>query len=218
MQLAYVLFSFACQADQKKELNFIHKPTAFCMYESSSLTIFHKYIFAPLWFGVIVAAFFIPRDNPGQRPGDDIAPLLVVFTPVMIYLIILAVRLKRVTANRSHLTIISVHGDKKIDYKNIEYVSEAALINPRLITLKYHEPETGESDIILIMPSTTSEMFRFKFLQEHDMTQYIREQIFIHNPKYSTESEPSRWRTLGLVSVTMVAATLLAQAVSVWLT
>lgn len=137
------------------------------MYESSSLTIIYKYFSAPLWGGVMLAALFVPHDNLAQSSDNDFGPMLVMFTAVMIWLIIFAVRLRRVTANGSYLTIISVHSNKKIDYKNIEYVSEAALINPRLITLKYFEPETGESDVILIMPSTTSEMFRFKFLEEH---------------------------------------------------
>lgn len=184
------------------------------MFESSSLTIFYKYFFAPLWGGVMLAAFFLPQDNASQTSADAFAPVLVMFTAVMIWLIILAVRLRRATANRTHLTIHSFHGIKKIDYKNIQYVSEAALINPRLITLKYLEPETGESDVILIMPSTTSEMFRFKFLKEHDMTQYIREQIFIHNPEYSEENEPSRWLTFGLVFLALMVAMLLAGGIS----
>jgi hypothetical protein len=188
------------------------------MYESSSLTIVYKYLFVPLWCGMMLAGFFIPSDNPEQFSSNDFTPILVVFAPVMVWFIIFAVRLRRVTANRSHLTILSVHGNKMIDYKNIAYVSEAALVNPRLITLKYVEPETGESDVILIMPSTTSEMFRFKFLREHDMTQYIREQILIHNPGYSPESEPSRWQTSGLVFFTIVAAALLAEGLSSWLT
>lgn len=184
------------------------------MYESSSLTIFYKYLFTPAWGGVFLAVFFFSGDNPEKSLENDFAPGLIMFTVVMVWLIILSVRLRIVTANRSHLIIVSIHGNKKIDYKNIEYVSEAALINPRLITLKYFEPETGESDTILIMPSTTSEMFRFKFLAEHVMTQYIREQILIHNPKYTTENEPSRWRISGLLALTFVGASLLALFVS----
>jgi hypothetical protein len=184
------------------------------MFESSSLTTFYKYFFAPLWGGVMLAAFLIPQDNGAQTSVDTFGSVLVMFTAVMIWLIILAVRLRRVTANRTHLTVQSFHGNKKIDYKNIQYVSEAALINPRLITLKYFEPETGESDVILIMPSTTSEMFRFKLLKEHDMTQYIRGQIFIHNPEYSEENEPSRWQAVGLVFLTLVVATFLAGSIS----
>ena len=179
------------------------------MHESSSLTLIYKYLFPIFWGGMILAVFFIPWDDPEQ----SFAPPLVVLTSAMIWLIILAVRLRTVTANRSHLII----GDRKIDYKNIEYVSEAALINPRLITLKYHEPETGESDIILIMPSTTSEMFRFKFLQEHDMTQYIRGQILINNPNYSTKDEPHRWRTVGLMFLTIAASSLLGALLDSWM-
>lgn len=96
-------------------------------------------------------------------------------------------------------------------------MSEALFVNPRLITIKYYEPDTGESDVIVIMPSTTSEMFRFKFLKEHDMTQYIREQIFIHNPQYSPDDEPSRWKTPALVFVTLATAALVAGAVQAWM-
>lgn len=187
------------------------------MYESSSLTILYKYLFPLGWVVIMFTSFIMPWDNAEQTSVEDFSAMLVMFTVAMIWLIIFAVRLRRVTANRSHLTILSFHGNKKIDYKDILYVSEAALINPRVITLKYIEPQTGESDVILIMPSTTSEMFRFKFLQEHDMTQYIREQMFLHNPQYSTEAEPSRWRTSGFVLLTITGAILLAQSVSAWL-
>lgn len=163
------------------------------------------------------SSFFMPLDNPEQSSGEDFAVMLVMFTTATIWLIIFAVRLRRVSANGSELTIVSFHRKRKIDYKNIEYISEAALMNPRLITLKYLDPATGESDVILIMPSTTSEMFRFKFLREHDMTQYIREQIFIHNPNYSANAEPSRWRTFAWVFLTVIGATLLAQSVQAWL-
>ena len=96
-------------------------------------------------------------------------------------------------------------------------MSEALFVNPRMITIKYFEPDTGESDVIVIMPSTTSEMFRFKFLKEHDMTQYIREQILIHNPQYSQDNEPSRWKTSALVFGTFTGAALVAGAVQAWM-
>lgn len=58
----------------------------------------------------------------------------------MIWLIVLAVRLRSATASSSHLTIRSIHGNEKIDYKNIQYVSEVLFVNPRLITIKYFDP------------------------------------------------------------------------------
>ena len=180
------------------------------MHESSSLTIVYKYIFAPVWCGMMLAGFFLDGDNQAYSTIGSFGPVLVMFMAVMIWLIVLAVRLRRVSANRTHLTIQSFQGNRKIGYKDIVYISEAALMNPRLITIKYNEPETGESDVILVMPSTTSEMFRFKFLEEHDMTQYIREQIFIHNPEYSERNEPSRWLIFGMLFLTFVAAALLA--------
>jgi hypothetical protein len=127
------------------------------------------------------------------------------------------VRLRTATASGSHLTIGSINSNERIDYKNIQYVSEALFINPRLITVKYFDPETGESDVIVIMPSTTSEVFRFKFLKEHDMTQYIREQIFIHNPQYSEDNEPSRWKISGLVVFTFAVAALIASGLTAWM-
>ena len=187
------------------------------MYESSSLTVIYKYVFPLAWGGVIITGLVLPSNDGDALPNDAFSVQLVMFALVMIWLIIFAVRLRRVSAGRSHITIHSFHGDRKVPYKNIDYIWEAALVNPRVITLKYLEPESGESDIILIMPSTTSEMFRFKFLEEHDMTQYIREQIYLHNPNYSRKREPSRWQTFGWFVLTVVGAGLLAEAVSYFL-
>lgn len=186
------------------------------MYESSSFTFLYKYLFAPIWGGGLLAGFFL-ADNPENLSTNNFEPMLIMFVVVMIWLIVLAVRLRSATASGSHLTIRSVHGSEKIDYKNIQYVSEALFVNPRLITVKYFDPETGESDVIVIMPSTTSEMFRFKFMKEHDMTQYIREQIFIHNPQYSEDNEPSRWKISGLVVFTFAVAALMASGLAAWM-
>lgn len=185
------------------------------MHESSSLTFFYKYIFPLVWGGGMLAGLFL-SDNPEQSPSN-FEPMLIMFTVVMIWLIILSVRLKSATVSITHLIIRSINDNKRIEYKNIQYVSEALFVNPRMITIKYFEPDTGESDVIVIMPSTTSEMFRFKFLKEHDMTQYIREQILIHNPQYSQDNEPSRWKTSALVFGTFTGAALVAGAVQAWM-
>jgi hypothetical protein len=183
------------------------------MHQSSSLTLIYKYLFPLLIGGSMLAIVLLPPDG-NTEAEDTLAPVLLTFLCAMIWLIIFAVRLKSVTATQSHLSVSSFNGDWKIDYKDIEYISEAVLINPRLITLKYRNTRTGESDVILIMPSTTSEMFRFKFLQEHDMTQYIREQILIHNPNYSKDSEPSRWRTLAYFTLSILGVLLIGALVS----
>jgi hypothetical protein len=65
------------------------------MYQSSSFTFIYKYLFAPIWGGAMLAGLFL-ADNPEQSSFNNFEPMLIMFTVVMIWLIILAVRLSAV--------------------------------------------------------------------------------------------------------------------------
>ena len=80
---------------------------------------------------------------------------------------------------------------------------QIAMMKPLLISIKYHDYETGKSNKILIIPSMSSQIFRFNiFSAEVEMTKFIREQIIKSNPGYDPNSEPSRWLTFGLFFLT----------------
>lgn len=127
----------------------------------------------------------------------------------LVWLIILMSRLRSIEATKDNLVINKLNGQETIDYKDIEYVYQIAMVSPTLISLKYNDRRTGESHKILIMPSTSSQMFKFNFLEELEMTKFIRDQIVKANPNYNTDSEPSKWVSLGLIMLTGVPVALI---------
>ena len=174
---------------------------ATAMYKSSSFTFLYKYLFTPLWGGVFIFGIVSTWNNEDQffYVWSRGAALMVGWA--LIWLLILMIRLRNVEAHHDHLLIKSFHGDKKILYQDIEYVIDLAMISPRLIALKYQDNRTGNAEKILIMPATPPE-FTFKIPKEHEMTKFIRQQIIKSNPAYSTDNEPSRWATVGIILLT----------------
>ena len=169
------------------------------MYKSSSMTFIYKYVFVPVWgsmfiFGIIESW---NTNDPFAYNWSRNAALLVSWA--LVWLMIMAVRLRRVEATRENLVIKTFKGRMIVDYKDIEWVSQPALINPVMISLKYRDSGSGELKKILILPGMFSQMFRFNFLAELEMTKFIRERIMANNPEYSKELEPSRWLPVGLV-------------------
>ena len=164
------------------------------MYKSSMMTFVYKYLFTPLWGGGFLLGILITWNSEDQFAHDWSRGAAVMVGWALTWLVNLTIRLRRVEANDSHFVIKSFNGTKAIDYKDIEYVSQIALVNPELISIKYHDTRSGESTKILVMPGSPSK-FKWKFFEEHDMTKYIRKQIAKQNPNYSTEAEPSRWAT-----------------------
>jgi hypothetical protein len=112
------------------------------------------------------------------------------------------IKLRSVEATHDNFVIKSLQGQKIIDYRDIEWVYQIAMINPAMISLKYYDKETGESKKILILPSISSRLFRFNFLDELDMTKFIRERLIASKPDYAQEMEPSRWLPVGLIFIT----------------
>ena len=172
------------------------------MYKSSSLTFVYKYLFTPIWGGGFLVGIITTWNKGDQFSHDWSRGAALMVGWALIWLVILMIRLRSVEANESQIIIKTFNEHKAIAYKDIEYVSQPAMVRPDLISIKYRDSKTGESKRILVMPSTTSEMFRFKFLEEHDMTKYIRRQVVKQNANYSTDNEPSRWTTFGLIFLT----------------
>ena len=71
-----------------------------------------------------------------------------------------------------------------------------------MISIKYYDKEIGDYKKILVLPSISSQMFRFNFLKEHEMTEYIRERIMAKKTDYSIENEPSRWLPILYIFLT----------------
>jgi hypothetical protein len=172
------------------------------MYKSSNLTFVYKYLFTPIWGGGFLIGIVATWNNDDQFSHDWSRGAAFMVGWALIWLIFLMIRLRNIEANESQIIIKSFTGQKAIDYKDIEYVSQLAMVRPDLISIKYRDTKTGESNKILVMPSTTSEAFKFKFLEEHGMTKFIRGQIIKQNARYSSEREPSRWITFGLIILT----------------
>lgn len=192
------------------------------MHKSSSLTFFYKYLFTPIWAGFILFGIATVGSHAEQFFKDwNLAACLIVLYG-LIWLIPMMIRLRTVEASDANIVIINSSGNELISYQDIEYISQFALINPALITLKYKRSRTGELRKILIMPSTTSQAFNFDVLAEHEMTKYIRAKILSANPSYRVENEPSRWLAFGLmmvggaiIMVTMIYLLLMNDVVSV---
>jgi hypothetical protein len=172
------------------------------MYKSSNLTFFYKYLFTPIWGGGFLIGIIASWNQEGQFSHDLSRVTAAMVSWGLIWLVILMIRLRNIEANQFQIIVKSLTGQKTIDYKDIEYVSQIAMIRPDLIAIKYRNTRNGESEKILVMPSATSEMFKFKFFEEHDMTKFIRAQIIKQNPGYSAELEPSRWATFALIMLT----------------
>ncbi len=174
------------------------------MYASSSMTFLYKYFFTPIFIAVSlfnITSFMFVDD---QIPNDWLISSTLMTGWAIIWLIILMIRLQRVKATHENLVIKSIRGRKSIKYKDIEWVTQFALINPDLISLKYFDEEIGEFKKILIMPSLSSQMFRFNILKESELIKFIRQQIIASKPDYSEDLEPSRWLPIGLILIPAV--------------
>jgi hypothetical protein len=166
------------------------------------MTFLYKYLFTPIWgagflFGIIATW---TNDDVFSYNWSRGAAVMVAWA--MIWLTILMIRLRNVEATSTKLVVKKLTGQEAIEYNDIEYVSQIAMISPTLISIKYKNRRTGESRKILVIPSTSSQMFKFNFLDELEMTKFIRTQVVKANPNYNTGAEPSRWLTFGLIMLT----------------
>jgi hypothetical protein len=173
------------------------------------MTFVYKYLFTPIWGGGFLFGIIFTWNMNDSFSHDWSRGAAIMVGWALIWLIIMMIRLRSIEATHDNFVIKSFQGQKIIDYKDIEWISQIALINPVMISIKYYDKEIGESKKILILPSMSSQIFRFNFLGELDMTKFIREQITAKKPDYSKELEPSRWLPVGLIFITALPITLI---------
>jgi len=118
---------------------------------------------------------------------------------ISFWLLLFSLRLQRIEANNQNLLIKSFGKTKTISYSDVEWISQPALINPKVISLKYYDRATEETKRILLLPSMQSQMFSFSLFEESDLTHYLRERIAASRPSYTKDNEPSRWIPAGLI-------------------
>lgn len=177
------------------------------MHKSSPFTFVYKYLFAPIWGGIFAFGIITNWSREDQFSHDWSRGTAIMVSWVLVWQLILMFRLRSIEATKDNLVIKGLNTQTIIDYKDIEYISQIAMIRPTLISLKYNDRGTGESHKMLIMPGTNSQA---NFLEEVAMTKFIREQIAKVNPNYNTEAEPSKWLPLVLVLLTGIPVGLIA--------
>lgn len=173
------------------------------MQKSSNLTYLYKYIFGPIWVGGMLFGFFLSLSSEDPKTSNFILMSMPIIGLGVFLVLILSFRLRMVEVNRNHIITKSLRGNKTINYQDIEWISQPAMIQPALISIKYFDSEKGQIVKILVMPSTSSQLFSFSFFEEHEMTTFLRENILIHNPAYSKTNEPSRW--IPIIQIAAVA-------------
>jgi len=169
------------------------------MYKSSSFTFLYEFIFIPLMltgfaFGTVIS--FIQSDESGIAWSYQ---MVLTGLWATFWLTLMSLRLRRIEATRESFVIKSFGKRKTVNYSDIEWISQLAMVNPAMISMKYYDRETEETKRILIMPSMQSQMFSFSLLTESDLTLFLRENITVARPSYSKDNEPSRWIPLGLI-------------------
>lgn len=178
------------------------------MQKSSNLTFLYKYIFGSLWVGgmliMVLRGLFFEEPNSFNFMIMSL-PIIGLFSFLFL---ILSFRLRSVEASRKQIKIKSHRGNKTINYQDIEWISQPAMIRPALISIKYFDRENEQSVKILIMPETLSQIFSFSLFEEHEMTTFLRENILIHNPAYSKTNEPSRWIPILQITAAAMASML----------
>jgi hypothetical protein len=163
------------------------------MYKSSSMTFAFKYIFIPIWTLSFLFVIISMWNDDNQLSRDWARGSALMFGWALIWLTVIFIRLKTVSATNDSIVIKTIHGQKSVSYKDIEWISQIAMVVPPLISLKYFDNESGQSRKILIMLNRNFEFFNFNLLKEQEMTLYIRERIIATKPDYIKENEPSKW-------------------------
>jgi hypothetical protein len=114
------------------------------------------------------------------------------------------IRLRSIEANDNCIIIYTTRGPKKVNYSDIIWVTQIALIRPEMISIKYYDKESDDYKKILVLPSFRSQNFRITFFKDNEMTEYIKEKIMAKKTDYSIENELSRWLPILYIFLTGV--------------
>lgn len=172
------------------------------MHNSSQLTFFFKYIFFPLFLAGNTVAIILNLNKTDQVSYYFARGQLLMVGLAAFWLILMMIRLQNVEATEEYLTIRTFKKKKIVDYKDIEWISQLAMVNPPMISLKYFDVDTGKTRKILILLSKQARGFGFS--TEAEMTTFIRERIIAAKPDYSKASEPNRWSAIIYILVTSI--------------
>lgn len=172
------------------------------MYKSSQFTFFFKYLFFPLWAGVFSIGIISSWNKTDAFSHNWARGALLMVCFASVWLILMMIRLQNVEATEEYLTIKTFKKKKIVDYKDIEWVSQFAMMNPPMISLKYFDIDTGKTHKILILLSKRAR--GFDFTAEAEMTTFIRERIIASKPDYSKAAEPNRWLAVICILATSI--------------
>ncbi|NQX99403.1 MAG: hypothetical protein HRT73_16220, partial [Flavobacteriales bacterium] len=173
---------------------------------SSIFTIFLKYLIpAGAILSVIVT---LSHDFNETIAGDgfDIQSV-VLFGLAAAATSILFVKLQFAEANKEHILLkIPFSANKKIQYEDIEWVYQVALLNPALTVIKYKDIITKRHHTFFI---ASGEMQVFGYLKDNEMTKFVRNQIIEAKPDYKKENEPNKWKPMVILYGIFIIAQLL---------
>jgi hypothetical protein len=174
------------------------------MYRTSSLTFIYKYLFTPVLGGgfTIGLVFSQASNNPVIQKGS--ISVLIMLCVFLFWMFVMMIRLRSAEAMNDKLVIKTIQSQKSIEYKDILWITQLVMIKPVMISLKYHDRDTGVSKKILLMPERNIDLSGLNSFKELEMTKFIRGKAMEANPSYSKFMEPSRWLSVGLIFLSLI--------------
>ncbi len=173
------------------------------MYKSSQSTFFFKYLFTPLMIvGPLIMINYLNSESHFFKDKPIIAFLS--FLVALFWLIIMMIRLRGFDANDENIILKTIAGSKTINYSDIEWISQLAMISPKFISMKYFDKKTNTTKRILFIPKDNSGKSIFDYNKDLDVTIFIRNSIKKYNSGYLTENEPSKWLPFKLILISLI--------------
>ncbi len=175
------------------------------MYKSSSFTFLFKYIIpgANILVVIFLLTLFFGNENTVEADFYIRQPMLL-FMLASCATTILFIKIQSAEATEEHILVkIPFSPTKIIQYEDIEWVYQIALLSPSLTVVKYKDKITKKHHWFLI---TSVELNDFGLGKDNEMTQFIRSQIMLANPNYKKENEPNKWKPMIIVFGTLFLA------------
>lgn len=182
------------------------------MHQSSSLTIFIKY-FYPIVVGAVFTLILVDTD---PFSTDFLTILMLGFVLTGLYISTLG-KLRHVKANHDQIITNTLRWEETIDYREIEYVYQIAMIRPILIGIKYRDKETGQFKKFYTMASLSERFATINVfnIEEVELTKFIRRKITAEKPYYDGSNEPSRWKPIIIFMLSIFLSILIGNVLTV---